>query len=247
MIYSSHLNLALDISLRAMPQLLSLQDSRSGGMFGTAEDAERGRGIINAAVTSVACQAALVTGRLEAARRMADHLVDNLLAHNRELHERFYPIWDTEHGLRTDEDAPISPNMPRVLLRHEPGQHHFLSGMMIAVLVDAYGTFDDTKYLDAALALYEFAAGGTPAIFHSTASHKFAWGCAWLYRQTGDARHLESACRVCDYLVEIQEGDGSFVHWAFVRSADEWPYSPRLNITAQFALWISRTLHLLKE
>ena len=50
---------------------------------------------------------------------------------------------------------------------------------------------------------------------------------------------------MCDYLVTTQDPDGSFVHCAFVKSSADWPYSPRLNITAQFALWIRRTLDLL--
>lgn len=242
MIYSSHVNNCFDISLRAMPQLLELQDPETGGMFGSLEDARRGRGIIHAAVTSVACQAAIVTGRLAEARRMADHLVDNLVGRNPDLSRAFYPVWDTGRGLRTDEAAPSFPNMPRVIDRQAPHQHHYLTGMMIGVLTDFHRVSGESKYLDAALTIYEFAAGGTPAIYRSTASHKFAWGCAWLYRETGRAEHLESACRMCDYLVEIQEPDGSFVHWAFVNSSEDWPYSPRFNITGQFALWIARTL-----
>jgi hypothetical protein len=245
MIYSSHLNLSFDISLPAMPHLLKFLDPNSGGMFGSQEDSERGKGIINAAVTCVAGEAALTTGYIAEAQRMGDHLVNNLIARNPDLNKAFYPVWDTEYGLRTDPEAPSAPNMPGVLLRYEPEQHHFLTGMMIGFLTDLYRTTAAGKYLDAAVTLYDFAAGGTPAIYESTISHKFAWGCAWLYRLTGKAEHLDSACRLCDYLVSIQEKDGSFVHWAFVKSADEWPYSPRLNTTAQFALWISRTLNLL--
>ena len=245
MIYSAHVNLAFDISLPAMPQLLRLQDPATGGMFGSLEDADRGLGIIHTAVTSVAAEAAVATGHVPEARRMADHLVDNILGRNPDLSQALYPVWDTEGGVRTDDATPSFPNMPPVLRRHERDQHHYLTGMMIGALVDVYGATRARKYLDAALEIYEFAAGGTPAIYESTASHKFAWGCAWLYRETGKAEHLESACRVCDYLVSIQETDGSFVHWAFVKSADEWPYSPRFNITGQFALWIARTLQVL--
>ncbi len=245
MIYSSHLNFAYDISLRSMPSLLNLQDPVTGGMFGSLEHAEEGKGIINAAVTCVACGAAVLTGYTDAARRMGDHLIGNILANNPDLGTAFYPIWDTERGLRTDDEAPATPNVPRVLKRYEPGQHHFLSGMFIGALVELYRVFREQRYLDAALQVYEFAAGGTPAIYESTASHKFAWGCAWLYQETGDAAHLESACRLADYLCRIQESDGSFVHWAFVKSSADWPYSPRLNITAQFSLWIARTLQAL--
>lgn len=71
---------------------------------------------------------------------------------------------------------------------------------MIGFLTDLHRATGVNKYLDAAVALYEFGAGGNPAIYRSTASHKFAWGCAWLYGLTGKAEHLESACRMCDYL-----------------------------------------------
>jgi hypothetical protein len=228
----------------AMPHLLKFQDLASGGLFGKREDAETGRGIVHAAVTSVGGQAAVTTGHVEAGRRMGDHLVDNLVAQNPDLSKAFYPIWDTEGGLRTDADAPATPNMPKVILRDAPDQAHFLTGMMIAYLTDLYRVTGERKYLDGALTIYEFAAGGTPAIYETTAAHKFAWGCAWLYRETGKAEHIESACRVCDYLLTAQEPNGSFVHTAFTKSADQ-PYSPRLNITGQFVLWIQRTLDLL--
>jgi len=244
-IYSSQINLAFDISLPAMPYLLQLMDPQSGGMFGTLADSAQKKGIVNPSVTCVAGEAALTTGYITEARRMGDHLVDNLIAKNPDLNKAFFPVWDTERGLRTDAEAPIATNMPRVLLRDEPEQHHFLTGLMIGFLTDLHRATGVNKYLDAAVALYEFGAGGNPAIYSSTASHKFAWGCAWLYGLTGKAEHLESACRMCDYLVSIQEKDGSFVHWAFVKSADDWPYSPRLNTTAQFTLWIRRTLNCL--
>lgn len=244
-VYSSHVNLAYDISLRAMPHLFELQDPASGGMFGALEDALAGKGIVNCAVTCVTGEAALTTGNLAEAKKMGDHLVDNVLARNPDLNRQLYPVWDTERGLRTDPAAPESPNMPRVIERFEPNQHHYLTGMLIAFLSDLYRVSGDDKYLGGALAAYDFAAGGSQALYETTLSHKFAWGCAWLYRLTEDDRHLESACRVCDFLVNHQEKNGSFVHWAFVKSADEWPYSPRLNITAQFALWITRTEALL--
>jgi len=245
MIYSAHLNRAFDISLRAMPQLLALQDPASGGMFGREEDAQTGKGIINTAVTCVACQSAVATGHIAEAERMGRHLLLNVFGANRELSQAFYPIWDTERGLRTDAQAPVSPNMPAVIRRNQPNQHHFLTGMMIGAFTDLYRVTRDGAYLDAAVEMFRFGVEGNPAVYESTASHKLAWGCATLYRETGDRAHLEAACRLCDYLVGLQEQDGSFVHWAFVKTSADWPYSPRLNITAQFALWISRTLHCL--
>ena len=177
---------------------------------------------------------------------MGDFLTDKLIAENPDLNHSFYPIWDTERGLRTDDEAPVAPNMPLVLRRDAPDQHHFVTGFMLSFLTDLYRATGERKYLDGALAMYEFAAGGTDALYHHTASHTFGWGCASLYRETGDARHLESACRVADFLVdEAQDPDGSMVHYSFVDSSENWPYSPRLNITAQFTLWIQKTMDLL--
>jgi hypothetical protein len=240
MIYSAHMNLAFDISLRAMPELLRFQDPLTGGMFGRLEHVAAGSGIINSAVTSVACEAALATGYVAEACRMGDHLADRVVACNPDLSQALYPIWDTTTGLRADAEAPPGPNMPRVILRRETNQHHYLTGMMIGALTDLYRVTRVTKYLDAARAVFEFVIDGSPDVLRTTLAHKFAWGAAWLFRATQDARCLEAACQVCDYLVEVQESDGSFVHWGLVKSSAEWPFSPRLNITAQFALWISR-------
>ena len=187
-----------------------------------------------------------MTGHVEEARRMGDFLVDNLIGENPDLTKAFYPIWDTQRGLRTDGDAPPAPNMPRVLLRDTPEQHHFLTGFIMAYLTDLYRITADVKYLDGAITMYEFADGGTDELYRRTASHKFGWGCSMLYRETGDAQHLESACRIADFLVdEAQDSDGSMVHYSFIDSSTNWAYSPRLNITAQFALWIKKALDLL--
>ena len=113
------------------------------------------------------------------------------------------------------------------------------------LLSKVYEATKDNKYLDGALAIYDFCAGGTPAIYENTLSHKFAWGCALLYGQTGQGEHLESACRMCDYLAGIQEADGTFVHLGTGLKSEDFPYSPRMGVTSQFALWLRLTVDLL--
>ena len=243
-VYGAHVNGAFDLSFPAMPHILQFQDQATGGMFGSPQDKDRKNGLISAPVTCIAGQAALTTGYVKEAKRMADHIL-RLLEQNPDLNKEFYPAWDTERGLLTGSDTPSFPNMPRVIVRNSAGQHHYLTGMIIAYLSDLFRATGERKYLDGAETIFQFAAGGVPAIYENTLSHKFAWGCAWLYRATGKSEHLEAACRVCDYLVKIQETDGTFVHYGLVKSAAEWPYSPRLNTTAQFSLWIQRTANLL--
>jgi hypothetical protein len=243
-IYGAHLNSAFDASIPSMPHILDFQDPGTGGMFGSPKDKEQKKGLISAPVTCIAGQAALVTGHLAEAKRMGGHIL-HLIEKNPDLEKEFYPAWDTERGLLMGADTPSFPNMPRVLVRNAPGQHHYLTGMMIAYLSDLFRATGEKKYLDGAETIYAFAAGGSPAIYENTLSHKFAWGCSWLFRATGKSEHLESACKVCDYLVGIQEQDGTFVHYGLVKSSADWPYSPRLNTTAQFSLWIHRTASLL--
>ena len=243
--YSAHVNLAFDLSLPAMPAILRFQDPVSGGLFGPLADGERGRGIIHAGVTGVAGLAALCTGHLNAAIRMGNHLVDNVIAKQPDLVRAFYPAWDTERGLLTDGSVEAAPNMPPVIRADGPKRDHFLAGLFLGFLTDLYRATRASKYLDGALAVYEFTCREAAGVFDSSGFHKFAWGCAWLYRQTADARHLETACQVCDYLLTLQDADGSFVHRAFVPSLPQWPYAARLNTTAQFSLWIWRTLAVL--
>lgn len=241
-IFSAHVNLAYDISMQGIPHVLRYQHAGSGGLFGSEEDCDAGRGVVNTASTCLGGIAATATGRVAEATRMGDHVVDHLIGANPDLNRAFYPIWVTDHGLRTDEDAPASPNVPKVILRNEPAQGHFLTGMMMVFLCDLYQATRDRKYLDGALTLYEFGAGESSMIYENTLSHKFAWGCAWLYRQTGESRHLESACRMCDHLVSTQERDGSYL---MDGAPPDWPYQSRLNLSSQFVLWIRFTLNLL--
>lgn len=243
MIYSGHVNLAFDISLRALPALLSMQDPGTGGMFGRQEEASAGRGIVNTAVTAVCCQAAYTTGATEAARRMADHLCRIIEANDWKF--AFYPAWDTQRGLRTDEDLSPTGNMPRRIEREANDQHHHLTGALLAVLSDMHAITKDGRYLDAASRVFEFVAGAPRAVLRTTLAHKLAWGSAWFYRETGDARCLEVACEVCDHLIAGQEEDGSFVHWALIRDVKDWTYSSRVNLTAQFALWLHRAAECL--
>ena len=244
-IYSAHACSATDISMGSIAHVLKFQDPQTGGLFGSAPDAERRKGIIHPAVTSLGGLASLATGHVAEARRMGDHLVDNLIARNPDLSKAFYPTWHTERGVMTGDDVPASTNSAGVLVRDEAGQYHFLTGMMIAFLSKLYERSGDRKYLDGALTLHEFVADGTPAVFENTLSHKFIWGCAWLYQQTRQAEHLDSACRLCDYLVDIQEADGTFTHLGLGIASEDWPCSPRLGLSAQFALWIKFTLDLL--
>ncbi len=238
MIYSGHVNLAYDISLRALPSLLAMQDPATGGMFGRAEEAAEGRGIVNTAVTAVACQAAYTAGAVEAARRMADHLCR--VIHANDWQSTFYPAWDTERGLRTDDELAPTGNMPRRIDRYAADQHHHLTGALIAILSDVYAITREPKYLDAARQVFEFVAGAPRAVLRTTLAHKLAWGSAWFFRETSDPRCLEVACEICDHLISGQEADGSFVHWALIRDVKDWPYSSRVNLTAQFALWLER-------
>lgn len=241
-IFSAHVNLAYDISMQGIPHVLKYQDEETGGLYGSEKDRVAGAGVINTASTCLGGIAAVVTGRIEKAKRMGDHVVDNLIGTNPDLKKAFFPIWEKGNGLRTDDDALASPNVPKVLLRNEPVQGHFLTGMIMAFLCDLYQATRDRKYLDGALTMYEFGVGESPIVYENTLSHKFAWGCASLYRQTGEASHLESACRVCDHLVSTQESDGSYL---MDGAPADWPYQSRLNLTSQFALWIRFVLNLL--
>ncbi len=194
-------------------------------MFGRAEEVAEGKGIINTAVTAVASQAALAVGDVQAACRMADHLCNVIAANS--WQGAFYPIWDTERGLRIDPEAQPTGNMPRVIEREAADQHHHLTGALIAVLSDLYAVTRQRSISMHRYACSSLSRGHHGRVLKTTLAHKLAWGSAWLFRETGDARCIEVACTVCDHLVSGQEADGSFVHWALIKDVKDWPYSSR--------------------
>ena len=243
-VVSAHLNGYFDISMLAMANILRFQDAQSGGLFGHPKHQQAKAGVIGPAVTGVAATAALVTGHLEAARKMGDYFL-HLIALQPDLQNRFYPFYDTRQGLVTQGAPELGPTYFGTFERKQPKQHYWLLGFFLAILSDLYLATRQKKYLDGALTMYEFSMGCQPDLYSNTLNHKFLWGCARLYRATGNPKHLETALRVADFLTDIQDPEGTWWHRDFVPTREQQGYGGTVDCTSQFCTWLIKLLQVL--
>jgi hypothetical protein len=243
-VYSAHLNDFFEISQPGMAAVLRFQDPKTGGIFGHPQSQRSGTGVIVLSVTAVAGTAALQTGHLAAAQRIGDYFL-HLIAIQPDPEKRFYPFYDTRYGLITEGTAELGPTYFGTLERDKPKQHYWILGFLMAFLSDLYLATGQKRYLDGAWAMFEFGEGGNSDLYSNTLNHKYLWGCARLFHATGDTRVLEAALRIADFLVAIQEPEGTWWHSGFIASRDQQTKIMTIDGTSQFCIWLIKLLQVL--
>lgn len=237
---------ALDISHICLPQLAAFQDKACGGLFGTREEAAEGTGIIDLACTGMGGLAFLATGLSDRAKAAGDYVVE-WLARQENVEERLLCQWHTEKGLMDEESGrglPENANAPLVIGQSAPHTGYWLCGILTAFLAELYQVTSEGPYLEAARAIFSFAAR-SPELGKVCTSHKFAWGAARLFAVTRDPEHLEGACRAADRLVEAQRPEGYFVYADYFPGDGTPPHDVNVGVTSQFTAWMSAAaMHL---
>ena len=145
---------------------------------------------------------------------------------------------DLDHGfyLRVDEGGELITDFPEeqasfyVVKSREPFQLYFFVGYPIVYLAKLYEATGAAAYLDGARTLLAFARGADESIYRFHFSHKVAWGASLVARLTGDPSAFDTAIRIADYLVSIQDEGGSWL-------ADQ-PAITRFDQTAEICLWL---------
>lgn len=243
-VYSAHLNGFFEISQPGMAEILRFQDPKTGGVFGHPQYHRAGAGVIVLSVTGVAGTAALQTGHLAAACRIGDYLL-HLIAIQPDPEKRFYPFYDTRYGLITEGTVELGPTYLGTLERDKPGQHYWVLGFLMAFLSDLYLATGQKRYLDGAWTAFDFAEGCHPDLYSNTLNHKCLWGCARLFHATGVTRVIEAALRIADFLVAIQEPQGTWWHSGFIASRDLQSKGMTVDGTSQFCIWLVKLLQVL--
>ncbi|MCS7259589.1 MAG: hypothetical protein NZ765_02240 [Anaerolineae bacterium] len=223
-----------EIAMPALRFLMAQQDERSGGFFSTPTPAGAlgGTDTISTAAAGVAC---LATGQIEAARRAGDYLAD-ILERQSTTSAHFYTAMTPDGALDTAA-ADSEVRWWRVIDLHAPDQCWYALGLPFAFLVLLRQASDQTRYQTAAEAYYALLERCVNA-WEGPSSGKAAWGCAMLYRITGETRYRETALRVARYIVGHQETDG---HWVLARVRGMPAAvldSVDFDVTAEYTLWL---------
>jgi hypothetical protein len=229
-----------DLSRRLLEGIATYQDRRSGGFFAGRDQRDKLAGPIDFDSTTMSIIAMARAGRVEAAQRGADFLL-NLWATQPARDDRFQTAWAEPDGLQGVEAGEMT-----VLRWSQPKQGYYKVGLFTQALMNAYGATGRQAYRDAALTVYDHTVAQAADLWTNTISHKMCWAAVTLYHTTGNDDYLDHACRFADQIISTQVADGCYTYpelWP-AYPPPQWAMIP--NLGCQFALWIVRVLRALE-
>jgi hypothetical protein len=188
--------------------------------------------------TSSAGFALLACGFVDEAARAGDFIL-RLLEAQPEPDRNFYTSWEVGAGLVTDVWEAGDPRFPGgrglFCLSSEADtlrELTWLVGKPMKFLAKLYDQTSERKYLDGAVALFDFFHKLGEGRWQNTGSCKIMWGSAELYRHTGEPRFAETAERIFDALCQSQDTDGFWVHTVW-GSLEAQPLTATIDIAQE--------------
>lgn len=220
-----------EIAMPAVSFLLSQQAEEHGGFFSrfTKKGTNDLSDTMSSSAAGIACLAA---GKIEAAQRVAEylsHIVDLQPAPS----DYFFTTVEADGRLCTDRADDVEV-FHRIIDTKKENQCWFALGLPFAFLVHLANATNATRYYDLAQWYFDFQHRCINP-WDGSSSGKAGWGCAMLYRITGDAGYRDIASHIAENIMSKQKGDGRWL------SADGQPEltNADLDITAEFTLWLS--------
>ena len=224
-----------DVTLPTLRFLLGLQDLSSGAFASvlTEHNTPVRCDTMSTAAAGLAC---LTAGQLHVACRAADWL-GRLVDRQPDPEKQFFCTVDAEDSLVVnfaEEDAPW-----RVVRADKPDQIWYAVGLPFAFLVKLSQALGSQRYLNRASWFLDFQMRCVSP-WAGPSSGKAGWGCAELYRMTGESRYRDIALSIAEYITGFQASDGYF---SLVLPDESGP-SHRLapldfDVTAEYTLWLA--------
>ncbi len=216
------------VSIPACRFLLGQQNENHGGfnsqLCGPGEEGQSDT--ISAGAAGIACLAAGQTGP---ARLAGDYLA-SITAMQPAPKDRFFSTITADGRLYTDikdnDDAFF-----RVVETNKADQCWYAVGLPFAFLVQLAEATNESRYSDLARWYFDFQSRCVDP-WEGYSSGKAGWGCAMLYRITGEKTYREIALRVAEKIISRQKADGSW-------SASDRPTEAEMDLTSEFTLWLS--------
>lgn len=220
-----------ELSYPVMSYLLSLQAPCGGFPRYEEED------LVRAVATSFVGVAALNFGNLETAGQAAQCCIDIL--DRQPVEDRFYCHMTHEGKVVTEKDHPkaLCVDMTR------PKQIYYELGVPMLLLVRLHQVTGEASYLDGARRFFELHLDCYEDSFSHVGSGKSALAAAIYYGITDDERARDAAYRWCDFCVETQLPDGSWID--LPKEPDELLYY--VDHAACFTIWLLETVTTLES
>lgn len=225
-----------ELAVPALHFLTGQQDPSRGGFYSlpAVQDKPGDTDTISTAAAGAAC---LVGGCMEPARQAAE-----FLAHLADLQPapdaRFYTALEPDGRLTTQPKAPDDVWW-RIVETGVPNQCWYALGFPFSFLLLVHQAFRETRYHTLALWYFDQMARCVNP-WDGPSSGKAGWGCAMLYRMTGEPRYRDIALHIATSIAGKQEAEG---HWIMARvkgtAMPEGLDSSDFDVTAEYSLWLS--------
>jgi hypothetical protein len=221
-----------EIGTPAISFLLTKQSPDHGGFY-TRLSRDGAKNMSDTMSSSSAGIACLTAGKIEAARRVADYLA-HLISLQPEPHDLFFDTINEDGHLyvdvKDDGDAYL-----RVIDTRKPDQCWFAMGLPFTFLVLLGSATNESRYRNLAQWYFDFQQRCISP-WDGWSSGKAGWGCAMLYRMTGEAGYRDIALRVAKFIMERQSTDGS---WRSGMSKRSKLINADFDLTGECTLWLS--------
>ena len=192
--------------------------------------------IIDSCATAVGALSCLQHQRPDLAVESVDFLLEMFAA--QQDADKLYTRWINGSGLLTDMDDVEEKNYKYCYIsRVEGKQAYWIWAWPMNVMLAVYEYTADKKYLDGAIAIWEWLASAHEDSFHFTTAGKDGWGSAMLYRTTGDKRYLEKCLSQMDFILSHQQAGG----WMLGPGTENFAAQPlrtTYDFTADFTSWL---------
>jgi hypothetical protein len=231
-IIGAHLATSYDLSHGLMPDLLSWQDPASGAFSNDLmEDGSQSddMDLPYACGPGFAC---IITGHLEAARRVYRHLA-RLYEVQTELPRRFYYTW-SRSGQAVVTRFPADRQFWYVVdSQADRVQRWTIGGIAAGFLCRLYLAEPRPEYLALARKYQSFSMCSCEAQFKYAQVCKSSWGSAMLYQITGEEQYLDWTRKMGDWYVSRQNAEGNW-HW------DPWKtQGDHIHAALEFAMHLN--------
>jgi hypothetical protein len=214
--------------------LLSLQQPTSGG-FASQPSVENGAVCCDSMSTAAAGLAALAAGRIDAACCAARWLRD-LVKAQPQPQTRF--LCSTNAEGQPVATFPTQDASWREVRTDQPAQTWYAVGLPFAFLVKLHQATGQRAHLELARWFFDFQERCVDA-WTGPSSGKAGWGCAELYRMTGETRYREVALQVGAYIANVQDACGAWNAEIGQPIGATHTWIPQdFDTTAEFVLWL---------
>jgi hypothetical protein len=147
---------------------------------------------------------------------------------------RFFTAVKADGQLYTDPEDDIDAFL-RIIDTKKADQCWFSMGLPFAFLIRLADAANETRYLDLAKWYFNFQQSCIDP-WEGYSSGKAGWGCAMLYRITGEACYRDIALHVAESIISRQRTDGG---WLSGKSNQPGLINTDIDLTAEFTLWLS--------